>query len=144
LVEALADFDQQIAQADVIGNARRIADCAKVDRGEILQTSQAVIVHHPPGSQVIIAAPVEFFGVDLKAAGAGGRAQDAQPRGDHFLADAVAGDDGYAVFLHGSTLGAQVSLPASLGQSAIAGSPQARMPALPEGILILSARRIAT
>src|SRR5262249_53115812 len=103
LVEALADFDQQVAQADVIGHARRIADCAEVDRGEILQTTQAVIVHHPPGLQVIIAAPVEFFGFDLKAAGAGGRAQRAQTRGDHFLADAVAGDDGYAMFVHGST-----------------------------------------
>src|SRR5215475_3351406 len=102
LVEALAYFDQHAAQADVIGHARRIADRAQVDRGEILQTSQGVIVHHPPCLQVVIAAPGEFFGLDLKAAYAGGRPQRAQARGDYFLADAISGDDGYAVFFHGS------------------------------------------
>jgi hypothetical protein len=103
LVEALADFDQQLAQADVIGHARRIADCAEVDRREIPQTPQAVIVHHPAVLQVIIAAPIEIFGFDFKAADAGGRAQHAQTCGYHFLADSVSGDDGYAVFVHGFT-----------------------------------------
>src|SRR5262249_2785360 len=75
LVEVLADFDQQVAQADVVGHARRIADGAEVDRREILQTSQSVGVHHPPGFQIIIAAPGKLFGFEFKAATARSRAQ---------------------------------------------------------------------
>src|SRR5262249_13760301 len=59
------------------------------------------------GSQVIIAAPGKFFGFDLKAANARGCAQRVQPSWNHFLADAVAGDDGYAMFVHGSVKGTE-------------------------------------
>ena len=47
LIEALPDRQDQLPDRDVIRH-RRIADRAEVDRVELLQPIEPVVVHHPP------------------------------------------------------------------------------------------------
>ena len=54
---------------DVIGHARR-ADRAEVDGVELREPLEAVLVHHPPMLQVVVAAPRQL----------GERERDAAPR----------------------------------------------------------------
>ena len=62
------------------------------------------VVHHPSGLQVVVAAPRQLRELAAEVALFRRHVEHADPRGDDFLADAVAGDDCDAICLHEFTL----------------------------------------
>jgi hypothetical protein len=102
LVEPLTDGQNELPHGDVIGHGR-IADGAEIDRIELLETVEPVVGHHPCVFPIEVAAPGELDELHLRAARGGRLLHDVDPRGDHFLADAVTGDDCYSGH-SGSTL----------------------------------------
>ena len=100
LVEALADGEAKLPEADVIGYAR-IAGRAEVDGIEGLELIGGALRHHAAVGDVVIAAPGEARERQLEAAGAlreGG--QHLLAGGNDLLADAVAGNGRDAVRAH--------------------------------------------
>nr|GEU28650.1 HTH-type transcriptional regulator PtxR, putative [Tanacetum cinerariifolium] len=91
LVEALADFQAQAPQGDMVRDVR-VAGGAEQDGVLVAQGVQAVGGHHHAVLAVVVAAPVEVFELEAERVAAGGqRGQHLLAGRDHFLADAVAG-----------------------------------------------------
>src|SRR3546814_1610090 len=80
----------------MVGDAGK-ADGAEVDGVEFLHLRDAVFRHHAAGLGITLAGPVEELPFDGEAVPAGDRLGRTLALGDHFLADAVAGNDGAAV-----------------------------------------------
>ena len=105
LVEALADLQAQAPQRDVVGDVR-VAGRAEQDRVLVAQRVQAVVRHHHAVRAEVVAAPVEVLELEAEPlAGGGQRLQHLLAGGNDFLADAVAGDGGDPVRLHGLSPG---------------------------------------
>src|SRR3546814_19409025 len=84
----------------MVGDAGK-ADGAEVDGVEFLHLRDAVLRHHAAGLGIALAGPVEELPFDGEAVPAGDRLGRTLALGDHFLADAVAGNDGDAVLALG-------------------------------------------
>ena len=116
LVKIVADAQQQIPERDVVGHARR-ADCTQIDRVELFELLDAVVVHHLAGLQIILTAPREVG--ELKGKGAVQLCdliEHLDALGQHFRANAIACDDCNLIRLHSlflSFLGSQSSGKAS-------------------------------
>src|SRR3546814_21188969 len=80
----------------MVGDAGK-ADGAEVDGVEFLHLRDAVLRHHAAGLGIALAGPVEELPFDGEAVPAGDRLGRTLAPGDHFLADAVAGNGGEAV-----------------------------------------------
>ena len=83
-----------------LGNIRR-AHRAEEDRIEPLQLFEPAWRDVVAGFAIALRAPVEYGGVDAKSFLRGERLQDFQPGGDDLAADAVAGNGGDPVGVHG-------------------------------------------
>ena len=95
LIEALADRQDQLPDRDVVRHGR-IADRAEVDRVELLQPIEPVLVHHLPVRAIEIAAPRELDELDARAARRRRFLDDRDPRRDHFLPDTITSDHCYS------------------------------------------------
>ena len=100
LAKPLPEREDQIPRRDVIGDAR-VADRAEVDRVELLDDGEPVLVHHPAGLQVVVAAPGQLGELAAEVALFRRHVENAHPGRNDFLADAVAGNDCNAISLHG-------------------------------------------
>ena len=97
LVELAAELEQRAPQRDVVGHRGRPADGAEVDRVDAFELLLPVVRHHLAVLRVPVAAgPLDLADLELEAEAFGGCLQHAQALGQHFLADAVAGDGGDA------------------------------------------------
>ena len=97
LVELAPELQQRTPQRDVVGHRRGPADRAEVDRIDAGELLLPVLRHHPAVREVVVAArPFDLAQFEREAEALGRRVQDAQALGQHFLADAVAGDRGDA------------------------------------------------
>ena len=103
LVEAVAYLEQQPPEGDMVGHAG-IADRAEIDGVEARKDLDAVFRHHPPGLEVIFAAPWEICIIKDKAALLGRAVKDLYALGQHLGADAVAADNGYLICFHRGAL----------------------------------------
>ncbi|MNR14866.1 hypothetical protein D3C85_1313640 [compost metagenome] len=84
----------------MIGHFVRPAHSAEIDGVEALELLEPVVGHHLPVLQVVIAiSPFEHFDAQVQIPLASGLLQYAQPFGQHFLADTIAGDCGNSVCL---------------------------------------------
>src|SRR4051812_19311781 len=109
LVEALADLQAQAPQRDVVRDVR-VAGRAEQDRVHVADRVEPVVRHHLAVLAVPVAAPAEAGELETEGgAGRGKRLQHLLPRGDHFLAYAIAGDAGDLVCLHGMSFAARHS-----------------------------------
>ena len=100
LVEGLADGEPQAPQRDVVGHVGR-AGRAEQDGVVALDQVEAVLRHEGAGLLVALRAPVEMVEGEREAAVAlGAGLQHLDARGDHLLADAVAGNGGNAIGAH--------------------------------------------
>jgi hypothetical protein len=89
----------------VVGDVR-VAGRAEQDRVLVAQRVQAVGRHHHAVRAVVVAAPVEVLELEAQGAARLGERFEHLPAGGHdFLADAVTGDGGDCVGLHGLSLG---------------------------------------
>ena len=94
LVELPAEFDQRAPQRNVIGDFRRPADRAEIDRVVLADLGLPVLRHHLAVLFVIVPGrEVEMVEMHGDAVLFRGRLQHAQALRHHFLADAVAGND---------------------------------------------------
>jgi len=85
----------------VIGHGRRPADGAEENRFKAFELIEPVIRHHLAVLGVVTAVgPVEMGVFNLDAEFGGRCFERAQAFRDHFLADAVAGDDCYFMTCH--------------------------------------------
>ena len=79
----------------------RVARGTEEDRVVAAQRRQAVGRHHLAVRAVPVAAPAEGLELEAQSAvGGGERLEQLGAGGDHFLADAVTGDQGDAIGLH--------------------------------------------
>ena len=99
LSEALAQRQDQLTRGDVVGHPR-IADGAEIDRVELHQAIDAVVVHHATVLEVVVASPRNLRELATEAALLGGQVQDFDAGGHDFLADAVASDNCNSIVLH--------------------------------------------
>ena len=101
LVETMADFEQQFPEGDVVRHAGE-SDRAEEDRVELRKRLQSVFGHHAARLQVVFASPWEMGeGKAERAVETCGALQDPFAFGNDLRANAVSGDDGDSVFLHG-------------------------------------------
>jgi hypothetical protein len=100
LVELAAELEQRAPQRDVVGHGGRPAHGTEEQRVHGLQLRLPVVRHHRAGLPVPVAAgPFDGRELERDAEASRGGFEGAQPFGHHFLADAVAGDDGDLVGL---------------------------------------------
>ena len=100
LIEALADFQAQTPQRDVVGNVR-VAGRTEQDRVLVAKCIETVVRHHHAMCPVVVAAPAEVLELELECIRARGeRFKDCSPGRDDFLADAVTGNRRDTVILH--------------------------------------------
>ncbi len=86
----------------MVGHDGRPAHGAEVDRIHAFELRLPVGRHHLAGLREVVAArPVDVGELQADVEAAGGRFEHAQAFGHHFLADAVAGDDGDPELLSG-------------------------------------------
>ena len=76
------------------------ADRAEEDRIVLADLVEAAFRHHAAVFGVMLAAPVEMIACEGKAEPLAGGFQNANALGQHFVADAVAGNGGDPVLLH--------------------------------------------
>jgi hypothetical protein len=134
LSEPLTQRQDQLTRRDVIGDTR-IADRAEINRVERHQPIDAVVVHHAPVLQVVIAPPRDLRELADEVALFGGEIQDVDAGRDHFLADSVTRDHCYAISLHLMILPRKASTPTNPIPAAInpdsVGSSHRYVPATP-------------
>jgi hypothetical protein len=110
LIELAAELNERAPQRNVVGDFRRPADRAEVDRVVRADALLPVLRHHALVlGVVIVGGEVEIVLAQLEAEFLRRRFEHPHPLGHDFLADAVAGNDGDAVDAiggHGSILGA--------------------------------------
>jgi hypothetical protein len=97
----LADLQSQAPQRDVVGDVG-IARGTEEDRVHVADLCKSILRHHQLVQAVVVAAPVEGSEVEVEPVGTAARRRRHRfkhrlPRGDDFLADAVARDAGHAV-----------------------------------------------
>ncbi len=100
-VEVAPELEQRAPERDVIGNLLGPADGAEEDRIVAADLLLPVGRHH--AAVALVVRPrreVEVVELQADAEAAGRRLEDAESLGNHFLADAVAGNDGDAMGLH--------------------------------------------
>src|SRR5581483_9097105 len=90
------------------------ADRAEKDRIVRADLREPVVRHHRAGLEISLAAPVEMIPGEAQPVLRSGRFEHADPLRDDFLADAVAGDDGYPM-LHRGGCAAIARTPRRLG-----------------------------
>ena len=93
LVEFAANRDQEAPQRDVIGDARK-ADGAEIHRLELSELIEPVLRHHPAGSRVRLAAPVERRPREIEAESPPRRLEHTHAFRKDFLADSIARNHG--------------------------------------------------
>ncbi len=107
LVELAAELQERAPERDMVRHGFRPADGAEEDRVVAADLRLPVLRHHPAmGGVVVAGGEVEMVEGEVDLELAGGRFEDAQTLGHHFLADAVAGDDRDL-----QTIGRHVGLP---------------------------------
>ena len=102
LVEALADRQPQAPQRNVIGHIGRThrAEEYGIESFEFVETTGGNVV---AVLEVVVAAPGEMLDVELEPAVAAPEpVQHFESGGNHFGADAIAGDGGNPIGAHGS------------------------------------------
>src|SRR3984893_4702775 len=92
LPEGSPDGNQKPPKRDMIGNAW-VANGAEENGVERLQLPQAVVGHHLSGLHVRFAAPVKRVPLQAKIKTPAGRFEHTDTFRNHFLSDAVSGDD---------------------------------------------------
>jgi hypothetical protein len=98
LVKLAAELEQRAPERDVVGHGGGPADGAKQNGVHALQLRLPVGRHHLAVSRIPVATgPLDGRELQRDAETLGRRLQHAQALGHHFLADAVAGDDGNAM-----------------------------------------------
>ena len=103
LVKALADFQQQPPQGDMVRHAGG-ADRPEVDGVELLQLFDTVVVHHLPVLQVKIAAPGEFRPFETETAvQRSHRVKHFDSLGNYLRADSIPGNGSHSVRYHAGT-----------------------------------------
>ena len=103
LVELAPEFYQRAPQGNVIRDFRRPADRAEIDRVVLADFRLPVLRHHLAVLLVIVPGrEVEMIEMHRHAVLFRGRLQHAQALRDHFLADAVTGNDRDPILLFGA------------------------------------------
>ncbi len=103
LVELAPDFYERAPQGNVIGDLGRPADRTEIDRVVLADLRLPVLRHHLAVLFVIVpGSEVEMVEMHGNAVLFRGRFQHAQAFRDHFLADAVTGNDRDPILLFGA------------------------------------------
>ena len=103
LVELAPEFDERAPQGDVIRDFRRPADRTEIDRIVLADFRLPVLRHHLAVLFVIVpGSEVEMIEMNRHAVLFRSRLEHAQPLRDHFLADAVTGNDRNPILLLGA------------------------------------------
>jgi hypothetical protein len=100
LLETAADRNEQPPQRDVIRHAG-VADRAEEDGVVVTELFEPVFRHHATRPPIRFAAPVKVIEAEVDSESPARGFQHTQSLGDYFLPDAIPGDHGNTIGLHG-------------------------------------------
>src|SRR5215470_5454006 len=103
LVEVAPELDQRTPQRDVIGDGGWPPSRSEEDGVVVADQLLPVLGHPVPRFDETVAVPVEVLELQGEAEASGGGVEGAHALGHDFLADAVTGDHGDAIALHGGS-----------------------------------------
>lgn len=109
-VEALADWQKEAPERDMVWDARGVADGAEVDRIELAELIESVWGHHGAGGAVVIGSPREDMPGEHHLA-SHGCFQNTLAGRDDLLPHAVTRNHRDAKLLHGTSLLDRATLP---------------------------------